>query len=170
MKNENNFIKILVEHTKYIYEEEKEQTIYLNSIIKIYFSVLTFTVGVVLLKLFSIIKFESILNSDLPSDIQLKTIVFLLSLTLLFVSFFLLLLATKLRKYERLDDPEKFVEKASSLDNEKRLLSLINANYVVAAKRNRTANKKKSKHLSASLLVYLAFLIFLSLSILLYKY
>lgn len=161
--SERDFYLKLVDYTKYLYEEEKERTSHLNSLMKIYLTILTFTLGAIVFKFLDVKEILFSINDDGSIILRMFWIFSYLSSLMIMLSFLFTILVVKIRKYERLCNPTNFVEEATKVYDEIRLLSLINANYVVATERNWVVNQKKAKLLTYSLLSYFfSFVFFIS--------
>jgi hypothetical protein len=149
-----DFYLRLVDYTKYLYEEEKERTLQLNSVMKIYLTILTFTLGAIIFKFYDFKELLNSMNINHSDKYQFFWILSYLSILMIFISFFTTISVVKIRRFERLCSPKNFVKEATKVKNEIKLLSLINANYVVATERNWVVNQKKAKFLTYSLLSY----------------
>jgi hypothetical protein len=154
---DNSILLRSLEYCKYLYEEEDKRTNSLNNTVKAYFTVLTFTIGLLSFKAGSLK--DANLQVSKPS---IDSIVLLgISLFLLFLSLILSILVLKMRKYERLTDPERVFIKAQFLKTEGDFINSMMADFSVATNRNYTMNQQKVKLLIYALIFYLAGIIFL---------
>lgn len=147
----------LLEYCKYIYEEEHQRTNRLNNAVKIYLTFLTITLGIGILKIVPLAEIKNLLKSVSslnPIGPYLELIalsLFYLSAILFGFSFIFTILVLKIWRFERLCDPKDTALKSISLGSENQLLSLITADYTVAANRNYLINEKKARLLSRAL-------------------
>lgn len=153
--NKKNNLVRLNDYYKNLYDEEYKRNEHLTGIGKIYLSILTFSIGVVVLKMKISLGIDEILANN--SIIALLILFFIIS-TIIFIllSFIYTTLALRIRQYERLCDPRKFIAVAENCETECTLLEKIIANYTVATERNFKVNEKKAKLLSHALSLYIA--------------
>lgn len=159
----------LVEYCKYLYEEEKARTIGLNNAVKVYIAFLTITLG---MGVFGVLPVEriSILLNGTSIDSTYKyvkvsgVVLFYVSVLLFFSSFIFTILVLKVWKFERLCNPKQTALKSVFIETENKMLSVIIADYVIAANRNYEINEKKAKLLSKALFSLVGGLILFSIS------
>ncbi|ETX02693.1 MAG: hypothetical protein ETSY2_35035 [Candidatus Entotheonella gemina] len=168
---DKSFYSRLNDYYKYLYEEEKEITSYLNDKAKTYLIFLTFTFTSILgaVKIFQPI--ISINQTELVENTLITNIVlfsFGISFFSFMISFVFTILALRLRKYEMLYDAEHFYEKALLMRNENELLQSIISNYVVSTKRDFEVNERRASLLYNALDSYIIGLILLVISATLY--
>ena len=167
LAEDKDLLARLVEHVKYLYEEENERRDVLNNTTKIYLGAFTFVVGIVLVKIAAVEKLPSMIlnlynNAVGGKYIALAASMFFLAAAGLFcTSFLLTVLVLRMWKRERLSDPERFVFRAMTMSDEARLLSAIVADYVVAGNRNHRINEQKARLLSKALFSFIyAFIVY----------
>jgi hypothetical protein len=150
----SNLIRLL-DYSKYLYEEEKQRNEKLNSATNTYLVVITFafTFSASLLSWLSpkVDDLSTFRNDKLQ---LLFLLCFGVSILILLLSLIFTMLVVKTRQFERLCDPVDFASKASSL-NEEELISSIISNFVVATDRNFLINNKKARFLSLGLQTYI---------------
>jgi len=157
--SEIDFMIRLVEYTKYLYEEEKDRTANFHNIMKTYLAIQTFTIGVVIIKIANIKEILELLKFSPGYPLNFSFILLFLSLFFIFLSFIFTIFVLKIRKFERLCSPKEFIAETIKFEKEYKLLSAINANYVVATERNYGINQKKAKYLTCALILYISGLI-----------
>lgn len=156
-KNEFAFLERLLKYTKYLYEEETERSIRLNAIVKVYLTIQTFTLGAVGFKIIDTIQDSQVLLASIATVFHSHTFLPYAALSsgiLLVASLLLSVMVLDMRKYERLCEPEHFVERSGAFSDEKRLVAAMVSNYVIASKRNFHVGQRKAVYLKASLYTY----------------
>ncbi len=153
----------LLEHCKYVYEEEKERRDLLNNTTRIYLTAFGFSIGVTVIKIGSIEKIPGLIRSisetsPLVGNVigDVATVILYGTVFLFFTAFICTILAVRMWKRERLCDPEKLLPFSLSMEKETELLSTIIADYVVATQRNYCINEKKARLLSKALLFFIS--------------
>lgn len=153
---QNKFQKQLHNYTKYLYEEEKHRTEYLNTATNTYLAFITFSfsfaAGVLywLIPQLDGIALNALTLAQTLGLIGLAGAILLLTLALVFT-----VLVVKVRAFERLCVPEEFAEEASQHGDEEKLVNAITANYVVATERNFAINNRKTMYLAYALQSYI---------------
>ena len=158
----------LLEYCKYLYEEEKERTNRLNDAVKVYIAFLTFILGVGAFKILTIDKLQQLLKNS-PTNrtfVIFGVVLFAISVLAFFTSFVFTILILRIWRFERLSNPRKISIKATFMENQNDLLSVIIADYIVACDRNHNINNNKASFLSRALFFLITGLVFLVISLL----
>ena len=166
----DNILKSTLEYSKYLYEEENLRRDRLNNAVKVYLGFLTFILGVGAFKLVSLGELSLLLNTSAHQALSNTGIILLgLSLLLLIVAFVLTIRVLKMWTYERLCDPKAMAVRSVFLEDNRKILSSMISDYVVACNVNHHINNQKSTLLTRALSMLIIGLIMLVTSVFILK-
>lgn len=169
--NKKDVLKQLIEHAKYLYEEEIKRADRFHNAVKTYLVFILPTFPVTL----GAIKFinsnpTGFFNLNLPvRDLVIGGILGV-SLLMTVVSFIFSISVIKTWKTERLCKPKEFYAKALNFTDEKYILQEILIDFLVATEKNADVNNKKGRLLSLSAKMYHISILFLVFGGILYVY
>lgn len=150
--NNKDTLNTLINHAKYLYEEETKRTERFNNAVKTYILFTSSTFAVII----GAVKWLKIDLSTLykSNQISLRDLVisciFEISIFLTTISFILTVSVIKTWRTERLCNPRMFYTQASNLTDEKHILHRILIDFLVSTEINAKVNDEKCKLLSSA--------------------